>query len=197
MRIAFKYAFAKKDSVNNDRLQLMVTNNCGSTWIQRLNLTGAALETAPPQPGTWFIPGNTSEWKQASASIPTAYLTNDFRFKLVHTAYGGNNLYIDDINIDVTAGVDELQQNISGIQVYPNPATEQVNLLFDLAGAETLSVSITDMLGKTVYQSNRQQYAEGKNQVSINTANLAPGMYRVSLHNSWSHMGQLLVVSGK
>jgi len=85
LNISFKYAYAEKDTSNTDRLQLYISNNCNSSWIQRLNLVSPALETAV-MTTTSFIPANSGEWKQASTTIPTPFMTAGFRFKFVYTS---------------------------------------------------------------------------------------------------------------
>lgn len=193
LRFAFRYAYAHKDAANDDdKLILYITNNCNITWTQRIMLTGSALETAPPT-ATFFSPSGPSEWKQVSATIPSSFLTDDFRFKFVHTSYGGNNLYIDDINIDVTASVDNLQNAMQSLQVFPNPAGENLNLVFEIETAESLQVSIVDMLGKTVYISDKKLYMPGKHQLNIDLGQVAAGMYRVQLGNGVNAIGKTLV----
>lgn len=192
VRISFRYSFAKKDPVNNDKLQLMSTVNC-NTWTQRLMLTGTALETAPPT-ATSFVPASASEWKLASIGIPLSLLTNDFRFKFVHTSYGGNNLYIDDINIDIGAGLEELPLLHNNWQLYPNPAGSEVQLAFALEENTELAISVLDMMGKTVYSLAKQSYTMGENMVRLPLNALAPGMYRVNMTNGVAVTGRPLVV---
>jgi PKD repeat protein len=179
MNISFKYACAQRDTANSDRLQLYMTNNC-STWIQRINLVSPALETAPVTT-TSFVPANTGQWKQASASIPGTYLTSNFRFKFVYSSNGGNNVYIDDVNLDVNAGVADLEDINTTFQLFPNPANENVNIVFTLAVTKKLNISILNVLGQAIYETGRETYSDGSHSVSLNIKDVSAGMYFVKV----------------
>ena len=45
----FKYAFARKNSTNNDYLKVLASNDCGKTWSVRKILRYSQLITAPDQ----------------------------------------------------------------------------------------------------------------------------------------------------
>ncbi len=71
--------------------------------------------------------------------------------------------------------------NQEDIKLYPNPATREVHIEFAAAKNETANIRITDLYGKTVARAvNNTTYA-GKQDVTVNTANLAPGMYHVTI----------------
>lgn len=191
--ISFKYAYAKKDSSNNDRLQLYLTSNCNNSWLQRINLIGSALETASIST-TSFTPSGITEWKQASASIPTSWLTSGFRFKFVFTSNGGNNVYIDDINLDVDAGVNDLQSFIPEINIFPNPANEEINIAFILTKSEKLNIELIDVLGQSVYKSTSEFYLEGENSIKINTSKFLSGMYFIKLSDGKTDLKRSIII---
>lgn len=96
------------------------------------------------------------------------------------TVTGGKlNIYNAMINLQnycdtMTAGVSALN---SHIQVYPNPASQQITLHTDEIG--NYSFSMTDIMGRTVLQGDLLM-----TQVhTINTRSLAPGMYVLTLIN--------------
>jgi PKD repeat protein len=194
MNISFKYAFAKKDTSNSDKLQLFVTNSCNNAWSQRLSLSGAALETAPITSAS-FVPVNTSEWKQASASIPFAYLTSGFRFKFVFTSNGGNNVYLDDINLDIDAGINSLDNLGTTLQVFPNPATGLVNIGFTLVTSKKLDVSILNILGQPIYKSIKENYPSGQNALSINIKDVPAGIYFVKISDGITELNKPLIIA--
>lgn len=193
LNISFKYAHAQKDSASNDRLQLYITKNCNSTWIQRVNLVGPALETAA-MIASAFTPSNSSEWKQASALIPGTYMTSGFRFKFVYTSNGGNNIYIDDINLDMNAGINNLDELNSSFQLFPNPASEHVNISFTLTEAKRLTVSMLNIVGQTIYKREKENYPEGEHAVTLNTKGIAAGMYFIKIDDGISNFKKPLVI---
>jgi len=105
-QFTFKAAYAQKNSSTNDILWIYVSDDCGNSWATLMVITGSNLSSVGYRTSvfipadTVFIPADTSEWKEISINIPSAYLTANFRFKFKFICNEGNNLYIDDINID-------------------------------------------------------------------------------------------------
>ncbi len=98
--ISFKVAFAKKSTATTtDQLMVYISNDCGLTWLPRFNRQGNSLVSAPVTSSS-FIPSGTSEWANHSFTISSSgQLTDRTMFKFVFKGGGGNNIYIDDINI--------------------------------------------------------------------------------------------------
>ncbi|MES2592318.1 MAG: M43 family zinc metalloprotease [Bacteroidota bacterium] len=193
LNLSFKYAYAKKDTSSSDRLQLYISNNCNTTWLQRLSLVSPALETAALT-GISFSPANNTEWKQASAIIPPTYMNSSFRFKFVYTSNGGNNIYIDDINIDVNAGIDNSEDISSTIQLFPNPASQQVTLSFTLAAAKKISISVVDLLGQTIYKTDETNYLAGEQVIPVNIKHIEAGIYFIQIADGVSTIKKPLVI---
>lgn len=193
LNLSFKYAHAKIDSSSNDRLQVFVSNNCNTTWIQRLNLTGTTLETST-MTSTAFVPSSVLEWKQGVATIPVSFMTSAFRFKFIYSSNGGNNIYLDDINIDVNAEVDDLNSFGNTIQLFPNPANDLTNVSFTLSRSKKLSLSIVNVLGQTIHETAKENYTEGNHTVSINTRNILPGMYFIKVSDETNSFSKPLVI---
>ena len=193
MNISFKYAYAKKDSNSNDRLQLYINNNCG-TWIQRLNLVSPDLETASVTTAP-FTPANGTEWKQGFATIQPVYLTSSFRFKFVYTSNGGNNIYIDDINLDVNSGINNLDEMSSTFQLFPNPSNKEVNITFTLTMAKNLNISILNLLGQTIYDAGKGCYSEGRHTLAIGIKDIAAGMYFIKISDGVADFQKPLMIT--
>ncbi len=194
MSFRFKYAFARKDSANADQLQVYITKDCNSTWIQRLSLVGAALETSPLQ-STPFAPTLASQWQQGTVSIPATYLTSGFRFKFVFTSNGGNNIYLDDINIDLASGITDLNELISELNLYPNPASDEVKLSFINNSVKPLSISILNILGETVADYGKVTYLQGENSVLLDTKSLKNGVYIVRIADEKNGISKRMIVN--
>jgi PKD repeat protein len=177
--IKFKYAFARKDSTNKDQLQVFITKDCNSTWLQRLSTIGAALETVPPV-STPFVPSAANEWKEAIALIPATYQTSTFRFKIVFTSKGGNNIYIDDINLDTHIGINE-QQMINELTVFPNPANDELDVLFELKENINARLVVSNVLGQELLVTDKKELNRGLNKQKLQVSNLVPGIYLIKV----------------
>ena len=73
---------------------------------------------------------------------------------------------------------------VQAISAYPNPAREQATLRFAVERDAAVTLRVFDISGREVYTADRGQLAPGVYDANINTANLAPGLYRVLLSTS-------------
>ncbi|MBN8703334.1 MAG: T9SS type A sorting domain-containing protein [Bacteroidetes bacterium] len=191
----FKYAFARKDTSNKDQLQVYIGNNCAG-WIQRLSLVGAALETAPIQSGS-FMPTNSSQWMQANITIPLAYYTSTFRIKFVFSSKGGNNFYLDDISIGNSTGVQNLQEVITDIKLFPNPSEDNVSVSFDLIEPKELSFSVVDVSGRIIFEREKQFFSIGAHVFSFDLNTVSSGVYFLKVVDGKQSIARPLVVGIK
>ncbi len=194
LNISFRYAFARRDTSNQDKLQLFTVQACNGTSIPRFTAIGSALETVPVKT-TAFYPSSNFEWKQVSASLPSLLLINTFYFKFVFTRDGGNNLFIDDINIDINAGLTHLNEAVQLLDVFPNPASNNCSLKFNLTQTKTLSVNVYNVLGENVLTNGKRIYPEGENNIQLNTIHLTQGIYFIQLTDGKTMINKPLIIS--
>lgn len=192
--VNFKYAFARKDTSNKDQLQLFGVTACGGTNISRFNAIGSLLETVPVQ-ATAFYPTQITDWKSVSATLPGILLTTGFRLKFIFSANGGNNIFIDDINIDITTGTKDISEMIQDASIFPNPTSNTCALKFNLLQAKTLTINIFNVIGEKVYSLPKNVYEEGTQEIKLNTHNLSNGMYFVQISDGTRAISKPLVIS--
>lgn len=85
------------------------------------------------------------------------------------------------IDSSVYAGITNI--NFAGdVRIYPNPATEETNIIIALKKTQLLNITISDALGKTVYTSGCKQYGIESTILTIPMRSWAAGsyFYRVS-----------------
>ncbi|NOX85454.1 MAG: T9SS type A sorting domain-containing protein [Chlorobi bacterium] len=99
--------------------------------------------------------------------------------------YGGSNIIFEGSDFGsiernefqyTIVGIEETEL-ISNINIFPNPATDKLNIDFYLSDYAPVNISITDMVGKVVYSEQIDQASPGPKQLEINTTNLLPGIY--------------------
>ena len=167
----FKYAYARKNSSNNDFLRILGSYDCGKTWATRKIIYTNQLITAADQNN--FIP-TYSEWKEANiVSLIGPFCVSNFRFKFEFNSGGGNNLYIDNINISYenTTGTDSfINQEIS---VYPNPSSDFLKIS---AFKNIDEINIYDIMGKQVYSNKTNT-----NTLDLNISNFKNGYYSIKI----------------
>ena len=181
--MTFRYSYVKRYTSNTEVLKVYVTPNCGENWAPRKTLSGTQLATAA-QNSAW-TPTSQANWVTVHlTNITSGYWTDKFRAKFEFESDGGNNMYIDDINIYegapsetiVTAGIEENGIDIDGLSVFPNPTDNDLNIRFTLANAEQANLIVQDLSGKIV-QSAMVNASEGSNLVMMDLTQLASGMY--------------------
>ena len=183
MRLAFKYAFSGQDeTTNGTKLQVQVSRNCESSWSTRLNLNGTELETAALQSNP-FVPSST-DWEIAEINIPSSYLEDGFRFRLVFTSSGNNRLFVDDVNIDVNASIDDAAAFGSSIRLFPNPTSDILNVQFELSESAPVSFSVFDVLGRIQFTTSEKNFAAGSNSEQLDLGHLDAGAYYLAIDSN-------------
>ena len=84
-------------------------------------------------------------------------------------------------------------RNISGMKMYPNPATDVVNVTFAAVNAEKGIVSVMNLMGQTVYTADLEVY-EGYNMITIPVNQFTSGVYMVTLRTNTGLSTQKLIV---
>ena len=176
--MTFKVAFKRKLSSNNDRLFVYYSTNCGESWVLKTPLVAASMSTAPDQ-GSIFTPSSPSHWLQKSVDLSAIAGSSNVRFRFAFTSGGGNDVYIDDINIDGTVGISEMN-NIGNFNVYPNPTTSSAQISFNLVKTvANLTIRVRNAVGQEVTRViNNQSFIPGKYTLKIDEQRkLSKGIY--------------------
>lgn len=182
--LTWRSAYAKKTSGGNDILTIYSSIDCGASW-QIMTVKTASTMSSAPATNSSFTPLGTSQWKDFSFTItPTLAAKSNVRLKFHFKSNGGNNMYLDDINITGIIGVNE-NKLVNNLSIYPNPMNESAVLSFNLIdGVKNLSISMKDVLGKEVTKIiNGQSFAAGKYTLSIDQQKkLQSGLYFIEFN---------------
>lgn len=89
--------------------------------------------------------------------------------------------------------VADLNNNISELALYPNPATTNTTAGFTSKENTTLRISVTDAIGRVVYNTSYNA-TKGFNEISIPTANFSNGIYSVKIQSEGGSVTQHLSV---
>lgn len=198
LTMSFRYAYRKRQSANSEILRVYVSKDCGETWAQQKAIGGSSLSSVVV--GSSWAPQQATDWKTVHiTNISPSFWVSNFRYKFKFESNDGNNLYLDNINIYNGSPSDEpilgiAQQEVEQeMNIYPNPADEEIYIDFNTNTAEQLEIKLTDISGKQI-QSYRIFSAVGTNEVVINTADCKPGLYFVTLIGSAASSVKSLVI---
>jgi PKD repeat protein len=192
--LSFRYAYRKKMIEDFDYLKVFITNNCGDTWAQRKTLGGNQLSNLATA-SSW-APSSSQDWVTVHMpNVTSNYFTPDFRMRFRFEGEGGNNFYLDDINLyagapsnTVVLGMND-EASFSNPVLYPNPANEEVHVSYHSQDVDDVNVSVLDLNGK-VLQNYFIKSNSGQNMVMFDIQALAQGSYMVKLSST---KGQIIL----
>lgn len=84
---------------------------------------------------------------------------------------------------DFMVGTTTLEQ-VQQIKLFPNPASEMLNVLFDLSESTLMDVTITNALGQVVKTIPATQYGAGMNTLTVDVTAMPAGIYNVQLRSN-------------
>lgn len=91
-------------------------------------------------------------------------------------------------------GMEEME-NVSGLNVYPNPAQTEVNVAMYLNDASAVTVNVYDMTGKMVTSGFEGTMSSGSNVIKVNTSSLTSGIYNTVITSGSSVKNIRLVIA--
>lgn len=93
-----------------------------------------------------------------------------------------------------TVGVENSEIVENSFIIYPNPASNDVNISFAISQNGKYSISLLDLTGKTILNIPTTNYSEGTNFAQINVTSLSKGIYFVRLDGANSSKVTKLMV---
>lgn len=183
--MTFRYAYRKKNSANDEWLKVFISQDCGASWAQRKTIHGSLLSSLV-ETSSWQ-PAGQEDWTTVHmTNITAAYFVDNFLYKFEFEGSGGNNFYLDDINIykgapsdNIVGGVSD-DESIADFGVYPNPTTDQLTVRFSVGSASDMEIFVRDITGKIV-QSQFVKASTGTNLVLMDLGAFANGAYLVEI----------------
>ncbi|MGC4128900.1 MAG: T9SS type A sorting domain-containing protein [Bergeyella sp.] len=94
-----------------------------------------------------------------------------------------------DVFVEGTLGVDDLSFETGGqfgnVNIYPNPASDNAKISFNLIQSSTVSVEILDFSGRSIKKIAGENFAKGKNELNLNLSELKTGtyLYKINVSN--------------
>ena len=182
LTLSYRYAYRKRSSGNSEQLLVSVSNTCGENWSIRSSLQGNQLGSETSS--SYWEPTSDEDWVTTHVTnITSQFWIDNFRFRFQFNNGGGNNIFIDDINIYAEQPSEEpvlnnllVTNNQLDFNVYPNPAQDIINIDFSLESSEDIIFNLVNAQGKKV-KSNLIKGQVGKNQVIFDLDNLSEGIY--------------------
>ena len=164
--VFFDLCYKRYNNSSNDKLQIMVSTDCGSTWTTVFDKSGANLATGANTTSNYIADAYETQAVDLSQFAGQEKVIVKFAF----TSAYGNNIWIDNINIsNQEVSIEENEDN--SIAIFPNPAKEVLNITSEKAINQ---IDIYDVNGKLV-----KSYTNVNN--TINIKDLATGVYMLNI----------------
>ncbi|MFB6258052.1 MAG: M43 family zinc metalloprotease [Flavobacteriales bacterium] len=186
LEVSFDVAYCKKNSGDQGELRLYASNTCGKSWSLRGTFSSDDIQTTSgPISSQAFVPLD-DQWtrKTVNASLTSSYNVEDLRIKFEFTSGGGNNLYIDNINVhdEQNVSIEKEKQEGPAWSLHPNPVQKQAFLELNLSERKEVSVEVLDIRGKKLLDvKNGKDLRAGKHRIQLDLQGIEAGPYFVRL----------------
>lgn len=190
IHITYSWAYAYRgqdpdEDDTDDRLKVYASADCGKTWsLRRMHRGFTDLPSADPHPFP-FVPVGPEEWSTYTLVLPyEQFLTENFRLMFEFESRLGNNLYLDDINIQAVGVNDVADWTEAGqlpLQLFPNPTAGTTTCTFRTVKEHDALVVVRDLVGREVARPLDGRLPMGNQQLELDVQGWAPGAYLVSV----------------
>lgn len=172
-------------------LYAMKSVDNGTTWTNNVDLTGGTLHNFDE-----CVFGSLSY--TSDASLHLVYQADEEPGLAVRgdeDTYADNYIYYLSVTKDLILdfGITEVS-TISGVSIYPNPASSQANVEMSLATTQNVTIHVYNMIGQDVYAKNYGSLNAGDHHFTINTASYHSGIYFISIEAGDSKITHKLIV---
>lgn len=190
----FKWAYAKSDPSYSDELIVLVSTDCGVTWTQKFYKTGTAMTTGPTQT-TPYLPDSNTVWKTANINLTTYSSFSNVLIKIVNVTDGGNNLYIDNINLGSNiTGINEIENLINNFSIYPNPTDGSFFVEYTLLENSDVTITIADVLGRNILVKDVTPLNSGTYKQQLKNT-IENGLYTVTVATKRGRITKKIVIN--
>ncbi|MFZ8835900.1 MAG: M43 family zinc metalloprotease [Flavobacteriales bacterium] len=204
IQVSYKWAYCFKgtdedEDDTDDRLKIYASPDCGETWsLRRMHRGFTDLPSAPPHPFV-FTPNGPEEWNAYTLSIPyPQFFTSNFRLKFEFESRLGNNIFLDDINIELLTASDVMErEGLNGMDfsVYPNPALDAATIEMTAHKAHgAVEIELLDLTGRKIWETQLNVGTPGIYRHDIPVAAVAEGTYLVMVSAGGTRSVQELMV---
>lgn len=129
----------------------------------------------------YYTPDAGATWVTRNSGIPaTAHLDNVFFVDKQHGFVVGDGIYRTGY-ATISQYDNETFAQIASLQVTPQPVTKQADVRFTLPDAQFCTVTVTDMIGRTISTIHNGVLQAGAHTLQLDGASIPDGSYFVTL----------------
>jgi hypothetical protein len=176
--LTFYVAHAQYATGDADDLRVRVSTDCGASWTDVYDKSGAALATVAVSTAAFTPTAAASQWRQETVNLDSYIGQANVLVDFNGTSDYGNNVYLDKINISTVVGTENTVLD-SHVAVFPNPTTGAATANITLDKTEDVTITVTNTLGQEVARQTIKNTNGGN--FAINLAAQPAGNYLVHI----------------
>ena len=181
MTFDLAFAYLSTTTSNADKLSVYYSVDCGKSWTSRKTIQGTSFPTTTGAVTFNFTPVST-QWRTETVNFSALSISSQpnvrFRFEFTHDS--GNNIYLDNININGNVtGIDEVNADNSNVTIYPNPSSSSTYVDFTTVTSGNVKIEVMDASGRLI-ETFKSDMPAGDHQYQMNN-DLEKGVYLVRL----------------
>ncbi len=185
MSLSFDYSCATEATSANaitETLGLLYSLDCGANWVPIRTISGPTLTNG----GFWttaYTPSSPSDWNNISIPLSTAINGQpNVRFMFQYTSgIYSNNIYIDNVNLSGTVGIDPISAEDNHLLVYPDPMSTEATISYSLASNQPVNIGLYDLTGRELKELANGNQIAGQHTLGINNEGLSEGVYFIKM----------------
>ena len=154
----------------SDGLGIIVSSDCGG-YVTEYFKTGVDLATAPSTNGL-FTPSTDAEWRTELIDLSAYDGASNVSIVFVNVGNYSQGLYIDNVNINAATLSIKEEQLIEELVVYPNPASDVLNIK---SSVQLKKVELYSILGEKILVTDETS--------QINVKSLSSGIYLLKVYS--------------
>jgi hypothetical protein len=180
--MTYDVAYARWGGGYPDSMAILASTDCGLTY-QELYMDGGVTLATAPDIQSFFTPSAT-QWRKDSINLAAFNGSANLQIAFRSIGKWGNNLYIDNVNLDNQSGM--LEPKDEYLSIFPNPI--QGDGLLTIKTIPFSKIKIIDMNGKLV------QEAKGEGTLTIPLNKLKAGTYMINVESATKIWNKPLII---
>jgi hypothetical protein len=173
----FDVAYAEYGGQYSDTLAVLLSTDCGNTWIEVYVKGGQTLSTAPNTTDL-FVP-TIDQWRSEEILLQQYVGVDDeVLIAFQNRGHFGNNFYIDNVTVCNANSVEE--EVFEDVKFFPNPTSKVSTLSFNRL-VEIEKITVTDLAGRVQHVATTKT----SNQIDFDLSSLANGVYVIQVETNF------------
>lgn len=173
--LIYNIAYRQRVSFTDDSLKIFVSTDCGASFPYLVYANGGdSLKTYQYNYSVRrFVPDIEDHWRKDTVDLSQFAGSGQIMLKFTGINNGGNSLWLDNIEVVGKPGLVSVEEaSTTGFKIYPNPASDQINIVFDRKPSLNSSLQLLDVQGQDLFTQ-----ACSTEKLSVDISNYVPGVY--------------------